>query len=261
MLSYDVLAELQDYMLNNENIQKSVQMKMAGQMKMVNDKPRKIDKMPLVKPSQVKTHLAKKVDDDIFIPDQPDSLFWCFYIIKNGDVKYESLNYKNALVAKQHKIDIVSCIRQHKDIAKMYKFDTLTNLENNLANDNHLTPKTFLTLCAIENINVVFVNNKTYYELCMNDTNIIYIVHELASQSKYCIKYGFEMATLDSLDKIRTTLYKLEHIGKPIKGASSYKLQDVIDICNKLSIDITNKETGKKKTKTDLYESIVQYFH
>ena len=214
--------------------------------------------MPLVKPC--KTNLAKKVDDDIFIPDQPDTLFWCFYIIKNGDVKYESLNYKNALVAKQHKIDLVSCIRQNKDIAKMYKFDTLTNLESNLANDNHLTPKTFLTLCAIENINVVFVNNKTYYELFMNDTNITYIVHELASQLKYSIKYGFEMETLDSLDKIRTTLYKLDHIDKPIKCASSYKLQDVIDICNKLSIDITNKETGKKKTKTDLYESIVQYF-
>ena len=248
MLSYDdVLVESQHYMLNNENIQKSLKTKIFNSK---NDHS--------IKKSVTKEQITKK--SDLFIPNQQDMLFWCFYIITNGDVKYETLNYKNALVAKQYKIDLISSIRKNKDTVKMYKLDTLSNLESNLANDNKLNPKTFLTLCAIENINVIYISKKTYYELLMNDSNITYIVHELSSQSKYYHKYGFEMATDVSLDTIRGSLYKLDNIDKPIKAASSYKLQDVIDICNKLSIEITNKDNGKNKTKKDLYESIIQYF-
>ncbi len=248
MLSYnDVLIELHDYMLNNANMQKSLSVKIT--------KEKVAAKEQRIFAPQVKKQ-------DLFIPNQEDSLFWSFYIIKNGDVKYETLNYKNSLIAKQQKIDLISSIRKNKDVVKMYKFDTITNIESNLANDNKMTPKTFLSLCAIENINVVYVNKKTYYELLTNDTNVVYIVHNLSgqSQSKYNHKYGFEMATEDSLTTIRETLYKLDHIDKPIKAASSYKVQDLQNICIKLGIEIMNKDSGKNKTKNDLYESIIQYF-
>ena len=244
MLSYnDVLDELQYYMLNEANMQKALKLKICR------TKNEKI---------VTKEFVVKK--PAIYIPNQQDSLFWCYYIIKNGDIKYETLNYKNTLVAKQLKIDLVTTLRKNKDIVKMYKFDTISNLENNLANDNNLSPKAFLTLCAIENINIIYVCKKTYYELLMNDTNIIYIVHEIPAQSKYYNKYGFEMANDESLNNIRSTLYKIDNIGKPIKAASSYKVQDLIDICNKLAIDTNNSDTGKNKTKNDLYESIIQYF-
>jgi hypothetical protein len=94
----------------------------------------------------------------------------------------------------------------------------------------------------------------------MNDTNIIYIVHELQSQNKYNNKYGFEMATEETLNNIKKTLYKIENPSKPIKALSSYKVQELIDISIKLAIEITNKETGKTKTKNELYETIIQYF-
>ena len=239
----EVLDELHDYILTNANIQKSIKNKIVH---IKNEK------------SVVKENIVKK--PTLYIPNQPDSLFWCFYIIKNGDIKYETMNYKNTLVAKQIKIELISTIRKNKDIVKMHKFDTISNLESNLANDNNLTPKTFLTLCAIENINIIYVNKNTYYELLMNDTNIIYIVHEIPSQSKYYNKCGFELASEEAVNNVRTSLYQVENIDKPIKAASSYKVQDLIDICNKLSIAITNKESGKNKTKKDLYESIIQYF-
>jgi hypothetical protein len=106
----------------------------------------------------------------------------------------------------------------------------------------------------------MYVCKKTYYELLMNDSNVTYIIHEIPSQSKYYNKYGFEMASEETVNNIRSTLYKLDNIDKPIKAASSYKVQDLIAICNKLSIETTNKDTGKNKTKNDLYESIIQYF-
>lgn len=250
MLAYnDVLDELQDYILDEGHVDKLLKMKLSSQSQQVKAE---------------KTRVIQKVAPQpaLFVPAQQDSLFWCFYILKNGDASYETMNNKNSLVAKQQKIDLVSVIRKNKDIVKMYKFDTITNLESNLANDDNLNLKTFLTLCAIENINVVYVSNKTYYESLMNDSGVTYIVREIQSSSanKYHKKYGFELSTADVLDVIRNTLYKLEVVDKPIRAASAYKLQDLIDICGKLDIAITNKETGKNKSKNDLYESIVQYF-
>jgi hypothetical protein len=74
------------------------------------------------------------------------------------------------------------------------------------------------------------------------------------------IKYGFKMANKTETDKIRSDLYRLEKIDKPIKSMSSYKVDELAIICEKLSIDTVNKMTGKKKTKKDLYETIIQYF-
>jgi hypothetical protein len=248
MLAYnDVLNELQDYILDEERVDKLLKMKLLSQSQQVKpESPRNIQKVTQ-RPA-------------LFIPAQQDTLFWCFFILKNGDASYETLNNKNSLVAKQQKIDLVSVIRKNKDIVKTYKFDTITNIEGNLANDDNLNLKTFLSLCAIENINVVYVSNKTYYESLMNDSGVIYIVRELQTPAKYHKKYGFELSTDETLSTIRNSLYKLEVVDKPIRTASAYKLQDLIDICGKLEIPITNKETGKNKSKNDLYESILQYF-
>ena len=263
MLSYNtVLNELQDYILNDENIQKSLRIKFsntnANSKTDINTKTDNISEKKLIV-KDIDANKANK-NNPLFIPNQQDTLFWCFYIMNNGHTKYEMLPTKNSLIAKQIKIDLISTIRNNKDIIKTYKFDTKTNIESNLANDNNINAKTFLSLCAVENINIIYINKKTYFELLMNDSDMIYIVRETQSQSKYYNKYGFEMATKETLDNIRSSLYKIENVDKPIKAASSYKVQDLIEICSKLAIETINKETGKTRTKNDLYQSIIQYF-
>jgi hypothetical protein len=94
----------------------------------------------------------------------------------------------------------------------------------------------------------------------MNDTEPIYIIREVENQSKYNKKYGFEIADINSLEIIRTTLYKIDNLNKPIKALSSYKVNDLTDICLKLGIEIIKSETGKNMTKNELYETIIQYF-
>lgn len=239
----DVLNDLQDYMLYEDNMINSLRIK-------IQPTPKDIK---IVKQTNI-------IRQQLFIPNQQESLFWCFYIIKNGDVKYETLNNKNSLIAKQMKIELVDVIRKNKDIVKMYKFDTISNLESNLANDNNLNVNTFLTLCAIENINIIFLRKNTYYEMLMNDSDKIYIVHEIQSQSKYNNKYGYEMGTNESISNIRNTFFKLEAISKPIKAISAYRLDELINICNKLVININNNITSKQKSKKELYEAIIQYF-
>jgi len=235
--------DLEPYILNENNMMSYLKYKLNKLS--VNIQKDKSVKQSFFKPS-------------IFIPNENDSLFWCYYIILNGDTTYEMLNNRNILVEKKYKIDYVNKIRTNKQIVKTYKIDTLTNIENNLANDNCINIKTIMTLCAIDKINIIFISRKTYFEFLMNDDKPIYIIREL--HSKYNKKYGFEILDTHMLEEIRNTLYKVEILDKPIKALSSYKVQDLIDICNKLVIDIVNKETGKNKTKNELYESIIQYF-
>lgn len=247
MLSYDtVLNDLQEYVLDDTVIKKSLQMKLLG---MQNEKFEK---------KNIKSNIKKNIE--IFVPNQQDTLFWCYYIIKNGDICYESLNKTN-LVAKQMKIDLVFEIRKNKDIIKTYKFDTISNIESNLANDANLNIKTFLTLCTIANINIIYVKKNTYFEQLMNDSKNIYVIHEIQNQSNYSSnKFGFELVTEEKYNNIKNTMYKVDKIDKHLKCISNYKVQELLDICNKLLIDGINKENGKHKSKKELYELINKYF-
>ena len=201
--------------------------------------------------------INKQINQDIFFPKEQDSLFWCYYIISSGESNYEMINVKNSLVAKQFKINYINKIRTNKQLVKTYKFDTITNIESNLAHDNNINIKTVMALCVIDKINLIFVSKNTYYELLMNDSEEIYVIRELGNYSR---KYGFEIANSNLLEEIRTTLYKIEILDKPIKSLSSYKVKELIDICNKLAIEIKNN-IGKNKTKNELYESLIQYFN
>jgi uncharacterized protein involved in tolerance to divalent cations len=88
----------------------------------------------------------------------------------------------------------------------------------------------------------------------MNDTNDIYIVYSLGNG-----KFGYEKNN-EVLNSIKATHYKVENIEKPIKTMSAYKLQELVDICQKLGIEFSNKDTNKTKNKKDLYEAIIQHF-
>ena len=255
----DVLKEIQYYILNEENIKGYLEMKIKYVKK----------QKPL---TSIDT--SQKIQNKIFIPREQDTLFWCFYIIQNGDSKYETMYNKNDIVARQMKIEYIDIIRKNKQIIKTYKFDSISNIENNLANEKNLNINSFLTLCAILNINILFVNNKTYYESFMNDTETIFIIYSLNNtetnketnkgnnkgNKNYSSRYGFEIGSNSKVSNIKSTLYKLDNIAKPIKSVSSYNISELVEICNKLAIEITNVKTGKNRQKKELYESIIQYF-
>jgi hypothetical protein len=244
----ELICQLEPYILNEKNM--SIYLKYKFKDHFINDK----------KNNNIEQQTNFNTKNKLFIPPEEDSLFWCYYIIKNGDIKYEMLNNKNNLIAKQLKIDYIKSIRDNKQIVKSYKFDTISNIESNLANDMNINIKTIMTLCVIEKINLIFINKKTYFELLMNDSNNIYVIDEIQVNTKYNKKYGFELASNETLNEIKNLLYKLDSLDKPIKSISLYKVPDLINIANKLAIEVINKQTGKNKTKNELYELIVKYF-
>jgi hypothetical protein len=227
---------IQDYMFNNTTICKSLESKLHQQY---NNKK--------IKQEEVKKN---NINKNIFIPNDNDTLFWCLYIIKNGLAKYTQLTNRNLVMEKTLKIEYIDRLRKEKQLLKQYKFDTLTNIENSLVNDNRINLNTFLFLSVVGCLNIFFIKNKTYYELNMNDSNKIYIIKYISEKDKY----GFEEVNKDDINDFRNKYYKVDNLSKPIKSMSSYKTQELIDICDKLEIDTT------AKSKKDLYESIIKYF-
>ena len=243
------------FVLDEENIKISLKNKMARDVEVKSYDSVKHTKQLLSVSSSEAVN-----NSTLFAPRQQDSLFWCFFIIKNGFVDYETIYEKNLVKTQQLKIEMVQTIRNNKDVLKAYKFDTIANIENNLGNETQLNVKTFLSLCAIENLNICYVRGKTFFELRMNDDGPNYILREMTGSTKYHIKYGFEIGEKEMLDDIRQTLYQIVVINKPIKSISAYKAPELIDIMKKLSIDHTNKTTGKNMLKNEMYEEIVKYF-
>jgi hypothetical protein len=240
----DFVKHVQDYMFNNTNICKCLEHKIYDQFNNRKSKQQN-EKSETVINSQ-----------SLFIPTDNDTLFWCLYIIKNGLTNYSQLSNRNLIVEKKFKIDYVERLRKEKQLIKQNKFDSMTNIENRLVNETRIDINTFLTLCVIGSLNICFIKNKTYYELNMNDSNKIYIIKYFSDKDKY----GFEETNKDSLDDFRNKYYKVDNIAKPIKSLSSYKTQELVDICNKLEIETLNDSKTKTKSKQDLYESIIKYF-
>lgn len=252
----DVIKDLQYYILDDKNIENILSIKNQYQKhkQKQNQHPKQYNEQKL-------TENEIKPKNNYISVNEKDTLFWIFYILKYGSMQYETLYQKNQVIASQIKIEFVEKLRKEKKLLKLYKIDTLTNIETNLANEILLNIKSFLTLCIFENWNVLFIKNKTYYELLMNDSTEILVIYCVDKEKgSYDKKYVYEYLSKDCADVIKSSLYQIENINKPLKGLSSYKLEDLITICKKLGIEIVNKENGKDKLKKQLYEEIIQYF-
>lgn len=245
-----VLNNLQDYMFSEKVLNNSIRYDFININK-------KIKENNFVKNNQIKNI------NKYFIPNQKDTLFWCFYILKYGDIKYE-LEDKNILNEKKIKIDYIQKIRNNKTKLKKLKLDTLTNIENNLVNDNIINISTFFSLCYIENINIILLNEnkRYYYELISeendkdNDNILFYYIYDLCQIKKYGCNFNKSEITIDH----KENYFKIDNIEKPIKSLSSYKSEDLINICKRLNINTIDINTNKTKNKKQLYESIIQYF-
>ena len=242
IISCDVINTLQDYFLSENNITTIFKNR-------VDNVSQSVKKQTF--------NTVKKQEHDFFIPKEKDSLFWCFYLIKNGDVSYEMIGVITPIIEKKLKIDYVEKIRKNKILVKPYKFSSIANVENQLANEFKIDLKTLFTLCVLENINIFFINKKTYYELIMNDSKDIFVIQNFDKD-----KFGYKLLSSDSkeLETYKSSLFKIDNIDKPIKSISSYKVSELLEYCNKLVIETINKETGKVKSKKELYESFIQYF-
>jgi len=262
-----VLIKLQDYMLHSNVLDNSTKHKLTslsaekmkknevGQIIVSN----KVDESVPISVQVPVQALALPIVDNTFHPKEKDALFWCYYIIKNGYGAYVYPNTTSYINEKNEKFKCIQLLRDNKDLLKTKKIKNLKeDVEDDLANKDRIGMKTFIALCIVSKINIVYIHKRKCFEHMHNDEDPVHVVH---SSNEYC---GELNISKEQLDTYRTTLFKWESVDKPLKAVSSYKSEELLDLCIKLVFDndsatnATNKQNLKKKTKKELYELLVQ---
>jgi len=199
---------------------------------------------------------AEKLNKDtsFFIPQEKDGLFWCFYVIKNGFPAYEYPGATSFVNEKAEKFKLIESLRTKKQVLKTKKIKNIKeDVEDDLANKNKIGMKTFIALCAADNINILFIHKRKCFELMCEDDNPFYVIHWQENPEKYCYEMN---ASKEVLDKYRNTLFKWESLEKPLKAMTSYKVDELMELCVKLGLEEKLNAVGKK-TKKDLYELLI----
>jgi hypothetical protein len=274
-----IIADLSKHMLTNEITRKSISPKTHFQRILIEDSLKKSKNDIINKEfhineekhtnKEIHTNEEKDINEEkhtnkeiytkqkeivAFEPKEKDTLFWSFYIASYGEVAYELLDNKNIISEKKIKYELIDKLRKNKQLVRQYKFATLSHIENQLANENKIDLKTFLSLSVIENINILYLKNKTCYQNFMNDTTDLHVFRHLENN-----RFSYFKSTKDEMKETVDALYLMDNIEKPLKSISAYKVDELIQISNKLGINIMSINSKKVKTKNELYESIVLY--
>lgn len=242
IIQNNIYDELHDYILTNRNMNKYTRFIIENTKK---------DK------DQFKFEKKKSEKINIICPKYKDTLFWCFYIISNSYESYMDIENKNYIIEQKEKHEYLELIRKNKEILKMNKINKLNEMESDIFSNDFFSLKLFISLCIIKNINVLFIYKSTYYDLFVNEKpefnyNII-IIRDKAND--YCVENN---VTQEKIDNYKKMYLKMDNFEFKLKSIGNYKVDELIEICNKLNIsNLILKENGKHKTKNEIYDIIV----
>jgi hypothetical protein len=172
-------------------------------------------------------------------------------------------------IEKQEKFKYIDELRKtcNKDLLKMHKLKPLSLLEDDLANQERISIKTFFALCIVEKINVMLIDKRKVYEIIITDDPKIHVIHRNSVSYEHHIELD---VSVDAINVYRETYYKMSTFDVSLKSMASYKVEELLDLCKKLDIILdksSNEENGekekekkKKLSKKDIYELLVQHF-
>ena len=194
-------------------------------------------------------------ENKVIYAREKDTLFWCFYIMKNGVDDYLFMPHRNMVIEKKLKIELIEKLRENKTFIKLNKLGPLTHIENFLLNETAIDMKTFNALCCFENLSCILSFPHFFCEVNIDtneddpNTNIMMLIKNEESG-----KFGFKQnVKQEEVNLVRTTKYRIDNLAKPIKAMTAYKIEELINIAEKLNIEIP-----EKSRKKDIYELIVQ---
>ena len=135
----------------------------------------------------------------------------------------------------------------------------MSEIEDYLANKERIDLKTFIALCILEGANIMVIHNQTFFEIRMNESSLVHIVHQMDLQ-----RFKIELVpTTEIIQNYRDNYFQIYQIDKPLLSISSYKLSELNTFCKKLNINqepiepINHELTIKKRTKQNIYDLIV----
>jgi hypothetical protein len=199
--------------------------------------------------------VKKNKKNDIYVVRQKDDLFWTFYIIKYGLFNYEMNVLRQSFsIEKQEKFKYINLIRENKELLKLHKIKNLQSLENELANENKISIKTFICMCIIENINIYLINDRKLYINILDETLPINIIFKNRNKPHYCIDF---QVSEEKINNYKENYLIISSFNNNLKSINSYKVNELLDICRKLNL---NTSLNEKLNKKDLYELITKNY-
>jgi len=231
--------EISLFSLTNRNI-----LSLIKNIPINKDKPKKETKNILKKTTKL---------ENFFIPEEKDSLFWAWYIFKFGLGEYTINKSHNFTIEKSHKIQFIKKIR-NTIFERKWKIKK-NEVESNLANDSCLYLKSLESMLISDKINLIFMNNKIYYENTKFPGNKTCIIKYFID----CEKYGIFVEKEEKMHEAdyKNKLFVVEDYIKPVKSISNFTAKELRDICTKLNINIMKSPT-KIKTKKVLYQLLCE---
>jgi hypothetical protein len=227
----DILTNANSYMLTSKNI---------CNIEVIN----KPDFKPRIKHEEKPVIITKTAPNDIFFPKQTDKLFWCFYVILYNQSEYDMVsNYFTKETEIKYKW--IEEFRNNKTLFKPIKVSKNV-VETELAHNKMITMNSIKALCYLKNVNIFYIDNQKYYEIIVNETSPIYLIEKI--EKNIGLKQN---VTSEQIEYYRSHFWKLENLDKPLKAVSSYKVDELRDICKRLNIE------ADKSTKPQLYEKIL----
>ena len=195
-----------------------------------------------------------------------DKLFWCFYKLYNK-IEDEDLQYINLFTTeKNFKISVIDKINDNKALLKKHKIGK-NSVESEITNNKQISLNSFKTLCILYDLNVIilkdndrytrFCNNDLKLESCINNLDDFYVIKLV---SKNLLNSNYDILVNIDKNEIKNALtnyFYVKDLDKPLKCITSYKLDELIAIANKLN-KIINKENNKKKIKIELYSECLK---
>jgi hypothetical protein len=211
--------------------------------------------------------LLHEKGSEMFFPKERDQLFWCYYILVHGYSAYEMIDTHRFIVEKNEKLKCVEHIRLNRKHLTTNKIRGIDAIENMLVHDHTIDVKAFIALCVASNLNILFIHRRKSYHVLLDVDNMepenIHVVHQYDTPRT---RYGYEMGVTSSKmneylcrpTQDHTTPYYVNAVSitNPLRAISSYKVGELRDMVIKLKL--LDNETAWKKTKPQIYETIVQ---
>ena len=206
--------------------------------------------LELFKKRKIPIKKSKSSNENCFIINQEDKLFWAFYIFLFGFEEFHLIN-NFFITEKNFKIETIQKIRENKSLFKINKISK-NIVENELVNEKKINLISLNALSLLYNLNIIFIKKRTI--LIFNHNK-----DELINNCKNIIEEKNDIISLITLDpniiqQLIEEYYIIENCLKPINSFSFYKFNDLVNIAKKLNLETCNKKKQK------LYEEIANYF-
>ena len=196
--------------------------------------------------------------NEYFYPREKDTLFWCYYINKTGIDTYLDNKRKNFTIEHDFKIQTIDKIANLKDTLKINKIKR-TVVEDELMTSQKIGITTLKLFIMLDNTNIIVFRKNCYQQIIFDIDRMEISVDNykviFCDDNNYYIK---KQITNDELNMMISKRYKIENFDKPLKSVSSYKVDELHEICKQLNITTINPVSGKNKTKQAIYIEIME---